>query len=331
MPNWNALHKEIGETSKRGDKNPFDTVRRKYLCQLHNHTNRNVIAYYSGFMTKPQVQGVGISDEDKNGFMSCAHKMDRGKGLDLFLHTAGGDAAAAESLVHYLKEMFGNDIRAVIPQIAMSAGTMIACSCNSILMGKHSNIGPVDPQINGIPSIGVIEEFKKAFVDIKADQRAAHVWNPILSRLPPSFLQQCTWAVEQSGEFLRKSIVDGMLRELPDEDKVVAVKRITERLTDLKHNKTHNRHIHYQECIDIGLTVEMLEDSKDKILQDLVLTVHHCFMHTLANTQSIKIIEDHRGRATIKQQAPAPGGLRIDIPTAPTPSPDPTQQGQPIA
>ena len=83
-----------------------------------------------------------------------------------------------------------------------------------------------------------------------------------------------------------------MLRELPDEDKVVAVKRITERLTDLKHNKTHNRHIHYQECIDIGLKVEMLEGSKDKKLQDLVLTVHHCFMHTLANTQSIKIIED---------------------------------------
>ena len=282
-------------------------------------------------MTKPQVQGVGISDEDKNGFMACAHKMDRGKGLDLFLHTAGGDAAATESLVHYLKEMFGNDIRAVIPQIAMSAGTMIACSCNSILMGKHSNIGPVDPQINGIPSLGVIEEFEKAFVDIKADQRAAHVWNPILSRLPPSFLQQCTWAVEQSGEFLRKSIADGMLRELPDEDKVVAVKRITDRLTDLKHNKTHNRHIHYQECIDIGLRVEMLEDSEDKKLQDLVLTVHHCFMHTLANTQSFKIIEDHRGRATIKQQSPSPGGLRIDIPTAPTPSPAPTQQGQPIA
>ena len=313
MPHWGALLKEIVQTQNKGDKNAFDTVRRKYLGQLNLHTGRNIIAYYSGFMTKPQVLGVGITDEDKNGFMSCVHKMDRGKGLDLFLHTGGGDIAATESLVHYLKEMFGNDIRAVIPQIAMSAGTMIACSCDVILMGKHSNIGPVDPQINGIPSIGVIEEFRKAFQEIKADQRAAHVWNPVLSRLTPSFLQQCAWAIESSGEFLTKSLEDGMLRKLSEQERVSAIQRITERLTDLTHNKTHNRHIHYKECMDIGLNVEMLEDSQDTKLQDLVLTIHHCFMHTLANTQAFKIIEDHRGRATIKQQ-PAASGLRIDLP-----------------
>ena len=314
MPHWGALLKEIVQAQNGGDKAAFDTVRRKYLAKLNQHTGRNVITYYSGFMTKPQVQGVGITDEDKNGFMSCIHKMDRGKGLDLFLHTGGGDIAATESLVHYLKEMFGNDIRAVIPQIAMSAGTMIACSCDSILMGKHSNIGPVDPQINGIPSIGVIEEFKKAFLEIKDDQRAAHVWGPVLSRLTPSFVQQCAWAIERSGEFLRKALEEGMLRNVPENERAILAEKITERLTDLTHNKTHNRHIHYQECIDIGLKIEMLEDDEDRTLQDLVLTVHHCFMHTLANTQAFKIIEDHRGRATIKQQQAAPGGLRIDIP-----------------
>ena len=244
MPNWNALLREIKQEQDNGNKGAFDTVRRKYLAQLHRHTRRNVIAYYSGFLTKPQVQGVGITDEDKNGFMCCAHKIERHRGLDLFLHTPGGDIAATESLVHYLKEMFGNDIRAVIPQIAMSAGTVIACSCDSILMGKHSNIGPVDPQINGIPSIGVIEEFKRAFVEIKADQRAAHVWSPILSRLAPSFLQQCTWAIERSEEFLRKSLEDGMLRNLEDQGKIDAVKKITERLTNLNHNKTHTQPTH---------------------------------------------------------------------------------------
>ena len=241
------------------------------------------------------MEGIGITDEDKNGFMCCAHKLNKKKGLDLFLHTAGGDIAATESLVHYLKEMFGNDIRAVIPQIAMSAGTMIACSCNSILMGKQSNIGPVDPQINGIPTIGVIEEFKKAFEEIKLDQRAALAWNPVLSRLTPSFLQQCTWAIERSGEFLRKTLEEGMLRDLQSSEKNNSVETITKRLTDLTHNKAHNRHIHYEECIDLGLKIEMLEDSKNETLQDLVLTVHHCFMHTLANTQAFKIIEDHKG------------------------------------
>ena len=315
MPNWNALLTEIEAALKQGDKNAFDTVRRKYLMQLHRHTKRNVIVYYSGFLAKPGVGGAEINDEDKNGFMSCVHGMDRSRGLDLLLHTAGGNIAAAESLVHYLREMFGNDIRAIVPQIAMSAGTILACSCKSIVLGKHSNIGPVDPQINGIPCIGVIEEIKKAYKQIRLDQRAALVWNPILGRLSPSFVQQCEWAKQRSEEFLGETLEANMLSGLDANGRKDAVTRITERLTNLNHNKSHDRHIHYQECIDIGLHVEMLEDPADRTFQDLVLTVHHCCMHTLANTQALKIIEDQRGRSVVKVlQQPVGGGLRIELP-----------------
>ena len=298
MPNWNKVVEEVSQAQAL-DKEAYDTVRRKYLEQLHKYTKRNIIAYYSGFLAKPRIPGMEITDEDKNGFMACVNEMDREKGLDLFLHTPGGDIAATESLVHYLREMFGNDIRAVVPQIAMSAGTMIACSCDSILMGMHSNIGPVDPQFDGIPAIGIIQEVSRAFNEIKADQRAAHVWNPILSNLKPSSIQQCNWAIERSEEFLVSTLKDGMLRDLPDSEKDNRSNLIKDRLTNLAQNKAHNRHIHFQECKDIGLTIESLEE--DRTLQDLVLTVHHCFMYTLANTAIIKIIEDHRGRTILKQ------------------------------
>ena len=36
--------------------------------------------------------------------------------------------------------------------------------------------------------------------------------------------------------------------------------------------------------------------------QDLVLTVHHCYMHTLGNSAAYKIIENHKGKAIVKQQ-----------------------------
>ncbi len=81
-------------------------------------------------------------------------------------------------------------------------------------MGKHSNIGPVDPQINGIPAIGVVEESARAFNEIKEDQRVTHAWNPILSRLTPSFVQQCHWAIQSSKDFLRESLDTGMLRDM---------------------------------------------------------------------------------------------------------------------
>jgi ClpP class serine protease len=84
--------------------------------------------------------------------MNFIHGLDRTKGLDLILHTPGGDVAATESIIEYLRQMFGNNVRAIVPQMAMSAGTMIACSCKSIVMGKQSNIGPIDPQLGGIPA-----------------------------------------------------------------------------------------------------------------------------------------------------------------------------------
>ena len=117
--------KEISDEQRTANNLAFDTIRRKYTAKLYQHTNRNLIAYYSGFLTKPKIQGVDITDEDKNGFMYCIHTVEREKGLDLFLHAPSGDIAATESFVHCLKEMFGNNIRAVIPQMAMSAGKII--------------------------------------------------------------------------------------------------------------------------------------------------------------------------------------------------------------
>ena len=156
MPNWNEL---LDELKNMGSTQ--DVLRRKYLDVLHKVTNRNIIIYYSGWMQKPGLLPplAGITDEDKIGFMSTINHLDHSKGLDLVLHTPGGDTAATESLVDYLLNMFEGDIRAIVPQIAMSGGTMIACACKSIVMGKQSSLGPVDPFLNGIPAHGVIEEF----------------------------------------------------------------------------------------------------------------------------------------------------------------------------
>jgi len=107
-----------------------------------------------------------------------------------------------------------------------------------------------------------------------------------------------------------------MLSDLPAKDKYAVVGRITKRLTDLNHNKSHDRHIHCQECRDIGLNIEMLEDVNNDMLQDKVLTVHHCFMHTLANTQAFKIIENHRKISVIKLQQQVPGGFQIQLPVS---------------
>ena len=76
------------------------------------------------------MMGCEVNDLDKNGLMATIYPpVDKTRGLDLILHTPTGVTAATESLVDYLRQMFGNDIRAIVPQLALSAGTMIALSC----------------------------------------------------------------------------------------------------------------------------------------------------------------------------------------------------------
>lgn len=300
MPNWGVVLQEINQV--RADKTnearqAVDIVRRQYLGKLFEKTGRNIIAYYSGFLSKPDILQSDINDEDKNGFMMAVHTLDRSKGLDLFLHTPGGNIAATQSIVDYLHKMFHSDIRAIIPQMAMSAGTVIACSCGRILMSEHSNIGPIDPQLNGVPAYGVIAEFERACREVKNDPTRAALWYPIIGKYNPTFLDQCQNAIDWSEEFVEEQLRTVMF--VGQKNAKSKAKGIVKKLTDYTGNKTHSRHIHMKECLDIGLNIERLEDDPD--LQDLVLTVHHCFMHSLMNTSAYKMIENHKGMAFVKQ------------------------------
>ena len=54
MPNWKEVLEEIQSEQTKGTPNPLDSVRRKYLSLIEKKTGRNTIAYYSGWLQKPQ-------------------------------------------------------------------------------------------------------------------------------------------------------------------------------------------------------------------------------------------------------------------------------------
>ncbi len=306
MPSWSQVLKELQQEHSQGNKAPFDTIRRKYLKQLSDKRERNVICYYSGWLQKPNVKGVEIDDNDKNAFMAAIHNLDRSKGLDLIFHTPGGQVAATESLVDYLRRMFGIDIEIFIPQIAMSAGTMIACSGKKIFMGKQSNLGPIDPQFGGIPASEVLQEFKRAADEIKKDPSKIPLWQVIIGKYHPTFIGECEHAVKWSRSIVKEWLKTGMFKGVRNSQKKIDM--IVKKLSDHTKHKSHSRHINIDESKKIGLSIVDLES--DQELQDLVLTVHHAYIHTLASTAAFKIIENHNGVAMIQsaQVMPAPNG-----------------------
>lgn len=300
MPNWKDLLDEL-----KAAGNTFDVIRRKYLARLNRITGRNVIVYYSGWLQKGDLQRLGfrgfeLNDGDKNGFMTTINRLDRSKGLDLLLHTPGGTTAATESLVDYLRATFGSNIRAVIPQIALSAGTMVALACKEIVMGKHSSLGPTDPQIAGRPAHAVIEEFKRAAREIAKDPATIPLWQPIIANYTPTLIGECEKAIAWSKEMMKEWLITGMFAG--DRDAERKANRVIRELGDHALTKSHARHISMEAAKKHGLKVAALED--DKRLQDAVLTVHHACIHTLSATPAFKIIENHLGVAFIQQIAP---------------------------
>lgn len=286
MPSWNEIMDIVESSSDVAKK--LAELRLQYMTDISSITNRNVITYYSGWLKNSDVPHVSIDEQDKNAFMSAVYKLDRSKGLDLILHTPGGDIAATESIVEYLHDMFDGNIRAFIPQISMSAGTMIAMSCKEIIMGRQSCLGPIDPQFGGIACQSVLEEFDKAVDDIRDRPSSLGLWQVIISKYNPTFLTECDNSVKWSKALARKW--------LKAANSSIDIDKVLETFLNHKDTFSHNRHISCSDCQNAGLvTVKRLEDNQS--LQEAVLSLHHCYMILFDKFTISKIVENQNGNS----------------------------------
>ena len=299
MPGWNQVVEEVGKATA-----PIDSIRRKYLEEVHKVTGRNAVLYYTDFLGNASSEDdTSIRDADIGGFMTAFLGMDKNKDLDLFLHTPGGDVGATQAIIHYLLEMF-EDIRVFVPQMAMSGGTMIACCAKEIVMARHSSLGPVDPQMVGekgqISVLDVIKVFEQASKEIgDGSGGVASWWNTLQERYDPVDLERCLSAMDWAKDIVQNSL-KRMFPEKLDEDKI---KRIISQLTSEGVNN-HSQRFSAEYCREkIGLKIKMLEDCQP--LQEAVLSLHHACLLTFETTQAVKIIESHGGASWIKDFYPA--------------------------
>jgi hypothetical protein len=163
-------------------------------------------------------------------------------------------------------------------------------------MGKHSNLGPIDPQLGGLPAAAVKKEIERAIAEIKEDPARLQFWQFVLNQYSPTFVGQCEQAVVMAAEFVHNRLMDNMLSGIENAYQVAST--IVAGLSDVEDNKSHARHIHIDKCESLGLVIEQLED--DQEMQEATLTVHHCYMHSLQVSGAAKIVENQKGAAFIK-------------------------------
>lgn len=284
MASWNELITLMQPDLSIEDK------KKDFLNQLFNKTERNIVVYFSAWQQKEGINGdFSIRDNDRNGIMSVLRGLDKTKGLDLILHTPGGDLQATKSIVEYLKSFFNDDIRVIIPSTAMSAGTMIACAGKEIIMGLHSCLGPIDPQINNTPAYEYLEMLSQAQNDLGKNMNVLYWQEVLLNRFPPTFFGICQKAIQISNKYVEEWLSGNMLRNLPQD-----VTLTTNYLSDYQYHLQHGTRLHYDNLIqNTKLKIVKLED--DPLLQDLVLSIYHCYQILAEATSFSKIIENHNG------------------------------------
>lgn len=288
------------------------------MLQLSNYTKRDTILYATRWIQPGFRAGdvESIIDEDLEGLMEVTHGL-KSKKLDIILHSPGGSGEATEAMVLYLRKKFDH-IRVIVPHAAMSAATMWACSANEVLMGKHSFLGPIDPQIimpseggqSLIPAQAILDQFELAKKQC-SDLSLLNAWIPMLKLYGPALLVQCRNAIELSQELVKQWLKTYMLSDTKYPSRNAL--RIARALADHRLFKSHARHLDRDKVRNlsgsVGLVVVDLE--LDQTLQDLVLSVYHSSMLVFGSTPTAKIIENQMGKAFIKTM--------LQLPIMPTP------------
>lgn len=319
MPTWGELLKELADLQRRaelaagavaptpGTPSPHDILRRKYLRVLSERTGRATIVYATAWQeNKENVTSadVSVGPADVHGFMEAVSNVSE-RELDLFLHSPGGSAEAAEAVMSYLRTRFDH-IRAVVPVAAMSAATMMALACDEIVMGAHSQLGPIDPQLTihtpegprSAPGQAIVDQFEQAKRECQDPANIA-AWLPILRGYGPGLLAICANQRALAEEFAARNLEAHMFAG--DANAKVKAEAAATWFADFTAFRSHGRRVSAEDARSQGLNVTDLE--ADDELQDAMLSVHHAVAHTLASTAAVKVIENHHGRAFIQQKA----------------------------
>jgi len=159
------INAEINQLIRAGNKAPYEAIRYKYLNEIKGILKDKIIVSYYCNLNNPE----DIIEDDIKSFINLLDE-DHSKGIVLIITSNGGDLTTVERIMTFIQDKYNNNIEIIIPQIAMSAATVMALSAKKIYMPEYACLGPIDPQIrfnnNVLSGHAIIMTFQKAMADL---------------------------------------------------------------------------------------------------------------------------------------------------------------------
>jgi Serine dehydrogenase proteinase len=307
---WGEVLRAVQESAQqRGPLGPdLDGIRLGYINALKARTGRAVIVYASGWLGKSGFSdpALTVEPDDVHALMECCNGVHE-RELDLIVHSPGGSAEAAEQMLNYLRTQFDH-IRCIVPLQAKSAATMLALGCDEILLGLHSELGPIDPQIlipvpegqRFAPAHAILRDFERAKTEIGTDVAMLPAWTPILRGYSGGLLEFCTQQIKLAQEIVAGWLERYMLRQR--DDRAEEAKAISEYFgseASYDRFRTHGRPIRIEELRANVPALRIAALEEDQSLQDAVLSIYHALDLTFRGP-AIKVVENQLGRRKVR-------------------------------
>jgi ClpP class serine protease len=194
----------------------------------------------------------------------------------IVLHTLGGDADAAYHLGIRMQNLTNEQLIMVVPRLAKSARTLLACSGNKILATPITELGPVDPQVQ-LPDTGryvsaktIRDSLKQAIETIKETGTSEEqIVGAVFSGIPIAEMGH----YESLLNHVKSLLEDILSRRMKKDRKEVS--EIAKKLT--KGYVYHGKAIHVEEAKDVGLEIEILTGDKLKAVYNIYQTLKRLF------------------------------------------------------
>ncbi len=248
-------------------------LRQLLIRDIEALTSRRLVVYFGNRFENAMIDSQDIK------FISELFGDVKDEPVDLMLELTGGVTDATEAIISLLHNL-SVEFRAIVVQASKSNGTLLSLAAKRIVMGAPSELGPIEPSLNGIPCT------------ILAEPNMANV-NLVLHK-------QGVFALKQSQTIAEALLTNGMMTGRKPEE----IKEVVQKLSSRDTYASHGSVIHHREATKLGLAVDYLPPD-DPIWERLWL-LHCMYEYDCRKSRYLKVFEGRARSTAIAAPPPAP-------------------------
>ena len=273
---WNDFVAAFQQSGQKMTGKDLFALRKACYEEIEKYRKKPLLIYATKFLEGvPQGAPNFIDLSDVDGFTDLINSVKGNDAVDVLLHSPGGRPDATERLVGLLRGKF-KEVNFLIPHSAYSAATMLALSGNCIILHSSGTLGPIDPQINGIPARSIKRGFEKVKERIaKEGPETLPAYIPLIEKYSLDLLELC-----EDSEKLSKELVSTWLKKYMFKGEKNVGRKIGKAVkyfSDYDKHLMHSRPLPLEKLSEFGLKIEFADDTLQDLLWEAYILLNGFF------------------------------------------------------